>query len=201
MKAQLKRGLSWVAMVVISPLLIAHFAGRAFTTEGLFAAISQLLSLIPGKTGSYLRIGFYRVAMHRCAADCYIGFGSLFSQTDTDIGEGVYIGPQCNIGSCSIGDNTLVASGVHIMSGTQQHRFDDLNTPIRDQGGNFDKVHIGEDSWIGNSALVMANIGKKCVIGAGSVVTSEIPDYAIAVGNPARVVRSRLDDNKQDAED
>jgi acetyltransferase-like isoleucine patch superfamily enzyme len=155
------------------------------------AAFSQLLSLIPGKFGSYCRIAFYRVSMTYCNYDCVIGFATIFSQDDTEIGEGVYIGPQCNIGMCKIGKNCLVASGVHIMSGSAQHNFEDVDRPIQEQGGSYAKVEIGEDSWIGNGSLVMANIGKKCIIGAGSVVTKDVADYSIMAGNPAKLIRMR----------
>ncbi len=77
------------------------------------------------------------------------------------------------------------------MSGKTQHYFDDIETPIKDQGGEFEKITIGEDCWIGNGALIMANIGKKCVIGAGSVVTHDVPDYSIVAGNPAKVIKKR----------
>ena len=106
--------------------------------------------------------------------------------------DGVYIGAQCNIGSCHIKENALIASGVHIMSGKNQHNFDDIETPIQQQGGVFEQVIIGEDSWVGNGALIMANVGRKCIVGAGSVVTKDVPDYSVVVGNPAKVVKSRL---------
>ena len=132
--------------------------------------------------------------MNHCHTECVIGFATLFSQIDTEIHKGVYIGPQCNIGLCSIGEDTLVASGVHIISGSNQHLFSDVNTPIQQQGGTYTKVSIGKDCWIGNGVMVFANIGDHSVIGAGSVVTMDIPAYSVAVGNPARVLRSRLDD-------
>lgn len=190
MKPLLKQLAHGLAVLLLAPLwLLWRFVMHG--NDGTFAAISQLLSVVPGKTGSYLRIGFYRLAMKNCSADCFIGFGTLFSQADTNIGDGAYIGPQCNIGRCHIGKDTLIASGVHITSGTSQHQFEQLHTPIRDQGGRFEKIRIGEDCWIGNAALIMANVGDHCVIGAGSVVVTDVPDYAIAVGNPARVIRSR----------
>ncbi|HLN31099.1 MAG TPA: hypothetical protein VK395_25385, partial [Gemmataceae bacterium] len=55
----------------------------------------------------------------------------------------------------------------------------------------FEQVVIGTNCWIGNSTVIMADIGANCVIGAGSVVVRSLPARSIAVGNPARVVRSR----------
>jgi virginiamycin A acetyltransferase len=55
------------------------------------------------------------------------------------------------------------------------------------------KVTIGEDCWVGNGALIMANIGDKCIVGAASVVTKDIPDYSIVAGNPAKIIRNRKD--------
>ncbi|MBK5940375.1 acyltransferase [Halochromatium roseum] len=193
MKNLLKAYVRFLAVVSVSPLLLLYWIIGARLRQDMFAAFSQFLSLFPGKLGSYIRIGFYRFTMTACDPDCFIGFGTIFSHADTNIGSGTYIGPQSNIGMCEIGCNTLIASGVHIVSGREQHHFSDLQIPIQQQGGVFIKVSIGEDSWIGNGAIVMADVGRKCIIGAGSVVTKAIPDYSIAVGNPASVIRSRLD--------
>ena len=84
-----------------------------------------------------------------------------------------------------------MGSGVHIMSGKTQHNFSDLDTPIKDQGGEFTKIIIGEDSWIGNGSLIMANIGRHCIVGAGSVVIDDIEDYSIVAGNPAKFIKKR----------
>ena len=176
----------------MSPITLSYLLlNLILKSDQLFAGFSQLVSLFPGKTGSILRAGFYRFTMSQCHENAVIGFTTIFSQRNTNIDKGVYIGPQCNIGKCSIAANTLVGSGVHIMSGKGQHNFDDLNTPIKDQGGTFSKIDIGEDCWIGNNALIMANIGNHSVIAAGSVVIDDIPDYAIAVGNPAKVIKIR----------
>jgi virginiamycin A acetyltransferase len=194
MKAALKKIIHILSMLLLSPLIITHILVQLLRNEGIFIFATQLLSIVPGKLGSYLRIAFNRVTMTYCDTESVIGFATLFSQTDTEINKGVYIGPQCNIGMCSIGENTLIASGVHIISGSNQHSFSDLSTPIQQQGGTYTKVSIGKDCWIGNGALVFANIGDHSIIGAGSVVTKDIPAYSIAVGNPARILRSRLVD-------
>jgi acetyltransferase-like isoleucine patch superfamily enzyme len=120
-----------------------------------------------------------------------ISFLVLLSQQDTEIASGVYIGPQSNIGKCRIGKNTLLGSGVHIMSGKNQHNIGDLDSPIKDQGGTFEKISIGQDCWVGNGALIMANIGDKCVVGAGSVVVNDVPAYSIVGGNPAKIIKKR----------
>ncbi|MEI8648935.1 acyltransferase [Paraglaciecola sp. Hal342] len=165
--------------------------GSLFNNDGLLTSFSQFLSLLPGKPGVYLRAGFYRFTLTRCSPDAVISFLVLLSQKDTEIAEGVYIGPQSNIGRCRIEKNSLLGSGVHVMSGKEQHNFSDLTRPIKEQGGTFHKVRIGQNCWIGNGAMIMANIGANCIVGAGSVVSSDIPDNSIVAGNPARVIKSR----------
>jgi len=88
-------------------------------------------------------------------------------------------------------DDVLVSSHVSIINGGAQHGIERLDIPIREQPGTWTRVTVGRDTWIGEHATVMADVGKHCIIGAGSVVTKPIPDYAIAVGNPARVIRFR----------
>lgn len=179
------------ALIALPLTLIYLLLNFVFKSDTLFAAFSQLLSLFPGKTGSLVRAGFYRFSMKYCHPNVVVGFGTLFSQRNTAILANTYIGPQCNIGKCHIGKDTLLGSGVHIMSGKGQHNFDDLTTPIKDQGGSFELVAIGDDCWVGNGALIMANIGNHCVIAAGSVVINDVPDYAIVAGNPAKVIKMR----------
>ncbi|MBB5320706.1 acyltransferase [Marinobacter oulmenensis] len=175
--------------LLAAPLIVIYWLLRPVSrADQLFAGFSQLLSLVPGLSGSYLRVAFYRFTMGACSRDLYIGFGTLFSQQPTELGSGCYIGPQCNIGLCTIEKNCLLGSGVHILSGRNQHRFDGSDTPIRLQGGVFTRVTVGENSWIGNGAIVMANIGSRCVVGAGAVVTRDVPPGSVVVGNPARVV-------------
>ena len=192
MKDKIKLLLVISATLLMAPVVILFKTLNAFSHgDGLFSSFSQVLCLIPGKIGCYLRVVFYRYTLSHCPLDVVISFLVLLSQQDTEIASGVYIGPQCNIGKCRIGTNTLLGSGVHVMSGKGQHAIDSLDIPIKDQGGTFEKISIGEDCWIGNAALIMANIGDKCVIGAGSVVVTDIPAYSIVGGNPAKIIKSR----------
>jgi acetyltransferase-like isoleucine patch superfamily enzyme len=191
-KLPAKHVIFFISVILISPILVLYWLLRIFfKSDSLFSGFSQFLGLLPGKTGTYLRAGFYRYTMSKCSNDVVISFLVLFAQQDTEIDSGVYIGPSCNIGTCKIGKNTLIGSGVHIMSGKRQHVFDDPERDIKDQGGMLQKISIGEDCWIGNGALILANVGNKCVVGSGSVVTNDLPAYSIVAGNPAKIVRSR----------
>jgi acetyltransferase-like isoleucine patch superfamily enzyme len=71
------------------------------------------------------------------------------------------------------------------------HGFEDIIRPIKAQPTIFkDNVYIGDDTWIGvNVAIMGAKIGKHCVIGANAVVTRDIPDYCVAAGMPAKVIK------------
>ena len=84
---------------------------------------------------------------------------------------------------------TQIASNVHVLSGGHQHTRDELGNITGSEEGSFDEITIGPNCWIGTSAIVMADVGEGSTIGAGSVVTKEIPPKVVAVGNPARVIK------------
>ncbi len=192
MKLVLKRVLFYISFILVAPLVVGARLERAITSNSrFFAGGSQLLSLVPFRIGVYLRAAYY---CHACASvhvEVAIGFMTLLSHADTEMGRNVYIGAQSNIGSCSLGSDCLLGSGVHILSGKHQHNFDDLRQPIRNQGGTYTKIRIGKNCWIGNQATVMADVGDDCVIAAGAVVTEEVPPRSIVAGNPARVLKTR----------
>jgi acetyltransferase-like isoleucine patch superfamily enzyme len=194
MKNALKLFAHVVALVLISPLLLVYVVGsRLLGKDRALEGMSQTVSLFPGLTGNYLRRAFLSAVLARCHRSAEICFGTLFAQTATIIDENVYIGPRCHIGWAHLKRDVLVAAGVHIPSGAQTHFYDDPTKPIREQGGARTMVTIGEGAWIGSAAVVMADVGKGSIIAAGSVVTKPIPDYVIAGGVPAKVIRGRFD--------
>ena len=108
------------------------------------------------------------------------------------------IGDGCVIGSFNhifatqkiiIHNNVLTASRVYISDNL--HGYSDINIPIIKQPiVQNNTVEIGEGSWLGENVCVLGtHIGKHCVIGANSVVTKDIPDYSVAVGIPAKVIK------------
>ncbi len=118
------------------------------------------------------------------------------------IGSNSSINDNCVIygmGGLVIGNDVRIAAHTVIVSGN--HNFDDPDTPIRQQGVTFSPISIGDDTWIAASVTILAGvvIGNGCVIGAGAVVTKSIAPFSIAVGNPARVIRTRGSGEKQGA--
>jgi acetyltransferase-like isoleucine patch superfamily enzyme len=193
MKRALKSLVNGLAVLLVLPcwagfLLGSGLLGRA----GAFPGWSQLLSLIPGLPGVFLRRAFYRLVFPRCDADACISFGVIFSHPTAEVGRSVYVGPYCCLGDVTLEDDVLIGSHVSVTNGAAQHGTERLDVPIREQPGVWPRVRIGRDSWVGDRAVIMADVGRHCVIGAGAVVTRPIPDYAIATGVPARVVKSRL---------
>lgn len=112
------------------------------------------------------------------------------------IGDGTQIERFFHIGASNhieIGKNVLIASNVFIAD--HNHTFDNLDLPILKQGiYSKGPIYISDNAWIGNNVVILGNvkIGKNSVIGANSVVTKDIPDYCIAVGSPAKVIKSIL---------
>lgn len=156
-----------------------------------FGMVSQWVSIIPGLTGEFFRSAYLRWATGLSLRDCCLSFGTTFSDPRVKIADGVYLGRGCDIGYADIGRNCVIGSGVHILSGLRQHGFKDLDIPIKEQSGEYSRVTVGEDSWIGNCAIICADVGRKCIIGVGSVVVKPVPDFAVVAGNPARVIRLR----------
>lgn len=110
-----------------------------------------------------------------------------------EIGDNCYIGYYLSLlagANIIIDDWVLMASNILITSET--HGTDpESDIQYMDQPLKVAPVHIKSGTWIGEKVCIMpgVTIGKKCVIGAGSIVTKSIPDYCIAVGNPARVIK------------
>jgi acetyltransferase-like isoleucine patch superfamily enzyme len=97
-------------------------------------------------------------------------------------------------GPVAIGKNVIM--GEHVCFHPENHRFDNLDIPIRDQGMVRQGITIEDDVWVGANVTFLdgAKVGSGSVIGAGSIVRGEIPAGSVAVGAPARVVRSRTQD-------
>lgn len=193
MRDHLKRAADAIVLaVVIFPWLLYRLESYFFGAEKVFPGWSQAFSLVPGLPGIYLRRGFYRLVLPQCERDACICFGTVFSHPTARIGHKVYVGLFCVIGDVTLEDDAIVASRVSIANGPAQHSIDRLDIPVREQPGEYPRVTIGRDTWLGEGSVVLVDVGRHCVVGASALVTRPIPDYSIAVGVPAKVVSSRL---------
>jgi acetyltransferase-like isoleucine patch superfamily enzyme len=109
---------------------------------------------------------------------------------DVSIGDNVGIGlSNVIIGPVSIGNYVMLAQNI-VISGLN-HGYEDITTPPRLQKVVTKQITIEDNVWIGANSVVTAGvtIGKHAIIGAGSVITKNIPQYSVAVGNPAKVIK------------
>lgn len=123
----------------------------------------------------------------------YFGNGS-----DIEVGDEVGFGRnfQCRNTKLKIGNFLMMGEDVLFQGGA--HNFDNTEIPMGHQGAaGKSTLVIDNDVWIGARTIVLAGckrIGKGVIVGAGSVVTKDIPDYAIVGGNPAKIIRYRKND-------
>lgn len=193
MRRIVKKIMKNIAIILVMPLyIILCLSDSIKKSDYVFQACSQFLSLFPGIPGNYLRQQFYCLSLAECYDDCCIEFGTRLNQRGIELGHRVYIGTNCCIGLCRLEDDVMLGSNVDLLSGKNQHFFDNICMPIREQGGVLEKIIVGQDCWLGNSSVVMANVGQKTIVAAGSVVVKNMPSYSIVGGNPAKVLRSRL---------
>jgi acetyltransferase-like isoleucine patch superfamily enzyme len=186
-KNLLKSILHGIFLLAVFPSAAASAFGRC---KPLYTMCAHAYALAPGLLGDYLRIAFYRLTLSECSLSSRVSFGSFFAHPEGKLGPQAYIGSFCIIGKAVIGEHTQIASSVQILSGSHQHSRDEEGNISGVRGGVLTTVRIGAHCWIGAGAIVMADVGSGTTIGAGAVVTHPIPANSVAVGNPARVIRT-----------
>lgn len=130
-----------------------------------------------------------------------IPFPKLVNLYECTIGDNSFIGPFCEIQRgavigkrCRIQSHTFICEGVAVgddcFIGHGVMFVNDLYPKANDPGWKLKKTFVKQNVSIGNNATILpVSVGQASLIGAGSVVTRDIPDYSIAVGNPAKVTR------------
>ncbi|MFZ5516438.1 MAG: acyltransferase [Candidatus Zhuqueibacterota bacterium] len=134
--------------------------------------------------------------------DVFIGRNTILNCKNGDItlGDRANIGFNSQIFSANfvnVGKNALVAAYCYFVGGT--HKFDRLDVSPLEQARQAEGITIGDNNWFGASVKVLdgVTIGHDCVIGTAAVVTTDIPDFSIAVGIPAKVIRDRRESASQ----
>jgi UDP-3-O-[3-hydroxymyristoyl] glucosamine N-acyltransferase len=180
-----------LALVVVSPLILLSRLEEWFLgpeAERVFGACKELLALVPTPLGNFLRQAYYWGSCQDVAKFTSINFGSMIAHRSAVIADGVVIGSFSIVGSATIGRNVLIAPKVSILSGKYPHGRPEERAAHGKSEMSFEMISIGESSFIGQGAVVLANIGRHCTVGAGSVVNRDVPDGVTVMGNPARRV-------------
>nr|WP_158645717.1 acyltransferase [Stackebrandtia albiflava] len=148
--------------------------------------LGRRVDLVARPTYGRLRIG----------ADAHIGTDSALRAHEGSL----RVGDRCVLGArvtvncyldVHIGEDTLIADDVYVID--FDHVFDGVDVPIKDQGIRKAPVRIGSDCWLGTKVVVCrgVTIGDGAVVGAGAVVTRDVPPRAVVAGVPARVIGHR----------
>ena len=171
-------------------LLGSRFRGSVYTKNtahihiGLRVKVERGCSLIAGSGHIYID------------DDACINRNVSMSVDDVDsvirVGQGVEInqgGIFLSGGEISIGENTVIGPRVTFIPYT--HNFGNTTLPIKSQGRTELPITVGKNGWIGANVTILGGvtIGEGVVIGAGAVVNRDIPDFSVAVGIPARVIK------------
>ena len=151
---------------------------------------------IVGKLSKKIRFSICKHIFKSCGCDINICNRVYFGN-----GGGVSIGSHSGLGprfsvqgaDLKIGDYVMMAQDVLIV--VAGHRYDRTDIPMGQQG-NLERsfIEIGNDVWIGARVTILGGchrIGNGAIVGAGAVVTKDVPDYAIVGGNPAKVIKYR----------
>jgi acetyltransferase-like isoleucine patch superfamily enzyme len=185
-----KRCIQLVFFLLALPRLLIYLICKRVVGHRAFGAASESIAKVPGLRGVYLRQAFYTNTLMSCGKDAYFGWNSVFSMHEASVGERAYIGRFCSIGFADIGAEAMLADHVQILSGGHEHTRSDASQSMHAQDQHYERTRIGAGAWIGAGAVVMADVGNHAIVGAGSVVSKPIPAYSVAVGVPARVIKS-----------
>lgn len=172
--------------------------------KNVLTRINCILASIPYKKSLYVGFGAKLVGGKNIILEKYVQvmpFSMIVSLGGgkIEVEEGATVSMYSRIaarGYVRIGK--YVEMGPNCFIADFNHAYEDISRPVKLQGNVFipkgDKipnVDIGDDTWLGTHVAIAGNIriGKHCVIGANSVVTKDIPDYSVAVGIPAKVIK------------
>ena len=141
-----------------------------------------------------------KLILEKCGKNVNIEKGARFS-AKVELGDNSGIGINADLdGKVVIGDDVMMGPDVTIL--TRNHEFSRTDIPMNRQGvSEVRAVTISDDVWIGANVIILPGVcvGKGAIIGAGAVVTKNVPEYAVVAGNPAKIVKYRKQGEENEA--
>lgn len=138
-----------------------------------------------------LRSRLVKAYLKKCGERPRVKSGAEISPNAT-LGNHSELGTRCLVqANVNIGDHVIMGPDIKIYS--RNHRYERLDVPIQQQGKHYLQTNIGNDVWLGANVIITAgcNVGNHVIVAAGSVVTKDVPDYAIVGGAPAKIIKYR----------
>lgn len=182
----------WLSFVLLTPLLLWSVL-PVMSENSRFTAPSQILALIPGKIGIVLRRVWYLRTLNRCGRSLVVEWLGVIRVRQSEIGNNCTIGVANWIGWVTMGDDIMTGSHVIVLSGRHQHGFTNMEVPMRHQDGEKRQLRIHSNVWVGSASVIMEDVSEGTIVGAGSVVTKTYKPNSVIAGNPARIIKSRLE--------
>jgi acetyltransferase-like isoleucine patch superfamily enzyme len=128
----------------------------------------------------------------------FVGRNTILSckNGDIELDDHANIGFNVEIFAASrvrVGKRVLIAAYCYLVGG--DHLYDRIDVPVLEQGRTARGIEVDDNAWLGAHAVVTdgSRVGKDAIIGSGAIVIGEIPDFHIAAGVPARIIRNRLE--------
>jgi len=191
MRLFIKRFLFLIGFILTLPLILLTYLELALlgkSAERVYHSCKEIVAMIPTAIGQYMRLGYYWAVCTHVSLDATFGFGSILAHRDITIGPGTVIGGYSIIGFAEIGKNVLFGARVSVISGKYQHGKPGQRANGDTVTEEYSRIKIGDNSWIGEGAVILSHVGSNCTVGAGSVVLKEVADNITVLGNPARKV-------------
>ncbi len=164
--------------------------------DKLFFIVQGFLKYNAFDFGMTLRQFFYKPFFKSFGKNIQIRDGvTIKYPSDIEWGDNIKIGQHCFFvgkGGLKIGNNALIGSGTKII--TSDHNFEDIDTPIVEQGLLFKSVYIEENVWFGFDVKVLGGsiIGKGCIVGTNAVINNKkFESFSVIAGTPAKLIRKR----------
>jgi acetyltransferase-like isoleucine patch superfamily enzyme len=183
--------LNGLALLVVSPgALMCWLEDRLHPGgEAVFWFWTHVLAVLPGLPGLYLRRAFYSLTLRSCSLNSWIDFGVLFAHRTARVEQEVYVGAYTVVGSARLRRGCLIGTRASLLSGSAQHERREDGRWGSTDAARLQEIEIGEHAWIGEAAIVMADVGAGAQVAAGAVVLAAVPPGIVVAGNPARFVR------------
>ena len=189
MRGLAKAVLNALAMAAVAPAALTCWVQeQLMPSHTIFDLWAHVMAQLPGLPGQFLRRSFYRWLLPACAENVIIGYGAILDRK-AELGPASYVGAYALIGWVRIGEGSLIGSRASIPSGGDQHQFLPSGRWSATDHTRMRQVAIGPHTWIGEGAVIMADIGPRCMVAAGAVVSAPLPEGVMVAGNPARFVR------------